>query len=189
MQNEPTKLYMIISSDIQIPFSRSIVFATYRDRLMELIPYMTNVRNIQVKSRDQDNACIHTVNEWHGGGEIPAPVRTLLSKDMLKWTEYNTWNESDYTLVWSIKTHAFTEAVHCAGKNRFLNDHGQTLIESRGEIRIAPKRIQGVPPLLRNKVAAAVEDFLSKKVEPNLLQMSEGVRQYLDQQTIKYKLA
>ncbi|MEQ9551451.1 MAG: hypothetical protein RIM23_17810 [Coleofasciculus sp. G3-WIS-01] len=189
MKNQPTELSMIISTDVQIPFSRSIVFATYRDRLMELIPYMTNVRNIEVRSRYQENACIHTVNEWHGGGEIPAPVRTLLSKDMLKWTEYNTWNESDYTLAWSIKTHAFTEAVHCAGKNRFLNDRGQTLIESRGEIRIDPKRIQGVPPLLKNKVASVVEDFLSKKVEPNLLQMSEGVRQYLDQQTIKYKLA
>ncbi|MEQ8539012.1 MAG: hypothetical protein RIB93_16370 [Coleofasciculus sp. D1-CHI-01] len=116
---------MILSTDIQIPFSRSIVFATYRDRLMELIPYMTNVRSIEVKSRHQDNACIHAVNEWHGGGEI----------------------------------------------------------------RIDPKRIQGVPPLLKNQVASVVEDFLSKKVEPNLLQMSEGVRQYLDQQTIKYKLA
>lgn len=62
MKNQPAELSMIISTDIQIPFSRSIVFATYRDRLMELIPYMTNVRNIEVRSRYQENACIHTVN-------------------------------------------------------------------------------------------------------------------------------
>lgn len=171
---------MIISSDISVPFPRSLVFATYRDKLVELIPYMPNVRNIEVKSRWVEGDCIHCVNEWYGGGDIPPAARTLLSKDMLEWTEYNTWNESEFSLVWSIKTRAFTEAVHCAGKNRFFERNGRTVIESRGELKIDPSQIKGVPSLLKKQVAAVAEDFLSKKIEPNLRQMSQGVQQYLE---------
>jgi len=36
-----------------------------------------------------------------------------------------------------------TEAVHCAGKNRFLEDGSGTLIESRGELTINTKQIKG----------------------------------------------
>jgi len=178
---------MIISTDVYIPFPRPLVFATYRDKLVELIPYMPNVRSIEVKSRREEDALVHCVNQWHGGGDIPAAVRTLLSKDMLKWTEHNTWNESEFTLVWSNKTHAFTEAVHCAGKNRFLSKGEGTLIESRGELKIDPNKIGGVPPLLKNRVAGVVEDFLNKKIEPNLVQMRDGVQRYLESKAAHYQ--
>jgi len=55
------------------------------------------------------------LNEWHGGGEIPVVARAVLSEAMLSWTDLATWNESEFTTEWHIKTHAFTEAVHCAG--------------------------------------------------------------------------
>ncbi|MGQ4648910.1 hypothetical protein [Lyngbya aestuarii] len=180
---------MIISTDLYIPFPRPLVFATYRDKLIELIPYMPNVRSIEVKSRHQEKALVNCVNQWYGGGDIPTGLRTLLSKDMLKWTEYNTWNESEFTLVWSIKTHAFTEAVHCVGKNRFLSNGEGTSIESRGELKINPHKIGGVPQLLKNRVAGVVEDFLNKKIEPNLLQMRDGVQRYLESKTAQSKSA
>jgi len=75
--------------------------------------------------------------------------------------------------LWRIETHAFTEAVHCAGKNRFLEDGSGTLIESRGELTINTKQIKGIPQLLAGPVEHTVEDFLSK-IGPNLLQVSEG---------------
>lgn len=174
---------MIISANTQISFPRSLVYATYRDKLVELVPYMPNVRDIKVKSRREKDGQVYSVNEWYGGGEIPAAARAVLSEDMLSWTEYNTWNESDFTLLWRIKTHAFTEAVYCSGKNRFLEDGNNTVIESRGELTIDPKQIKGFPGFFTSKVALIVEDFLGKKIEPNLAQMSEGVRRYLNKQS------
>jgi hypothetical protein len=171
---------MIISADDCIMFPRSLVYATFRDKLVELVPYLPNVRTIAVKSRQEvAGGCIVSVNEWQGGGEIPAAARAILSEDMLSWTEYNTWNEADFTLEWHIQTHAFTEAVHCAGKNRFIEDGNTTRIESRGNLSIDPKEIKGFPPFLLGGVARIVEDFLGSKIGPNLLQMSEGVSHYL----------
>jgi hypothetical protein len=171
---------MILSVDIRIPFPRSLVYATYRDKLVELVAYIPNVRSLQVKSRREEEGKVYSVIEWHGGGEIPKAARAILSEKMLSWTEYNTWNETDFTLDWQIETHAFTEAVYCAGNNRFLEEGSGTLIESRGKLTINPQQIKGFPPFLIGQVARIVEDFLGKKIEPNLLQMSEGVRHYLE---------
>lgn len=176
---------MIISTDILLPFPRSIVYATYRDKLNELIPYMRNVRSINTKSREVKNGSLVCVNEWHGGGEIPAVARTILSEEMLSWTEYNTWDDSSYKVNWKIETHAFTEAVHCAGENQFLDRNGATLVKSRGKLEIDAKQIKGVPFFISKQIANLVEDFLSQKIEPNLKEMGEGVQQYLETQAVQ----
>ncbi|MDZ8183776.1 MAG: hypothetical protein RMX96_02795 [Nostoc sp. ChiSLP02] len=172
---------MLICADTKIYFPRSLVYASYRDKLLELVPYIPNVRYIEVRSRTEVSSNVYTINDWHGGSEIPAAARVLLSEDMLSWTEYNTWNQDLFTVEWRIETHAFTEAVKCYGKNRFLSDGNSTVIESRGELTIDPKQIKGVPFFLANTIAHVVEDFLGKTIQPNLLAMSAGVRQYLEQ--------
>jgi len=172
---------MNISNNSSIPFPRSLVYATFQDKLVELVPYMPNVRDIKIKSRQDKDGNIYCVNEWHGGGDIPMAARAIISEEMLSWTEYNTWNVEDFTLEWSIQTHAFTEAVSCSGINRFLEKNGTTMIESRGKLIIDPKEIKGVPQFLTGQIAHVVEEFLGQKIKPNLLQMSEGVRKYLQQ--------
>ncbi len=134
---------MFISVDTHIPFPRSLVYATYRDKLVELVPYLPNVRRIEFKSRREEGDLIHFVNEWHGGGEIPVVARAVLSEAMLSWTDLATWNESKFMTEWHIKTHAFTEAVHCAGEHRFKEVDRVTLIETRGELAINTKQIKG----------------------------------------------
>lgn len=171
---------MIVSSSVRLPFPRPLVYVTYRDKLAEIVPYLANVQQIDVKLRREENGLIHLVNEWHGGGEIPAIARAILSEAMLSWTDYATWNDAEFTTDWRIETHAFTEAVCCSGKNRFLDEGDSTLIESRGELSIDSQKLTGVPFFLAAKVGQTVEDFLSKKIEPNLVQVSEGVRHYLE---------
>ncbi|GAA6618763.1 hypothetical protein [Scytonema sp. NUACC26] len=172
---------MLISTETYIPFPRPLVYATYRDKLVELVPYLPNVRHVEVKSRTEKGDRIYFVNEWHGGGEIPAVARAVLSETMLSWTDIATWNESEFTAEWRIKTHAFTEAVRCAGVHRFKEADRGTLIETRGEIVIDTKQIKGVPQMLTGIVGHTVEDFLSKNIRPNILQISKGVHHYLEQ--------
>ncbi len=40
-----------IAVDVQVPFSRSLVYTTYRDQLIELGAALPNVRSLQLKSR------------------------------------------------------------------------------------------------------------------------------------------
>ena len=171
----------IISAKAHVPFPRPLVYATYRDKLSELVSYLPNVRRIEVKSKHQEGRLIHFVNKWYGGGEIPPIARAFLNEAMLSWTDLATWNESEFKSEWHLQTHAFTEAVHCVGTHRFQEADDGTLIESCGELAIDPRQLKGVPQLLAGKVGQIVEDFLSQKVAPNLLQVSEGVRQYLEQ--------
>lgn len=173
---------MIISTDTRIPYVRPLVYGTYRDKLTNLLPYMPNVTSIMPKSRREENGLIYTVNEWHGGGEIPMAARAIISQDMLSWLEYNTWNESEYSLEWRIETKAFTEAVDCRGKNYFRENNGMTVVESRGKLVIDPQKIHGAPSFLAGQIARIVEEFLGSKIQPNLLQMGEGVRKYLQSQ-------
>jgi hypothetical protein len=174
---------MIILVDTPLTFPRELVFATYRDRLVELTPYMPNVRSIKVKSRHEIEGIVRCVNEWHGGGEIPRAARVVLSEGLLSWTEYTVWNEADFTLEWRIEPYAFTQAVRCAGKNRFLADGNSTLIENRGKLTIDPKKLHSVPTLLRRQLAHLAEEFLGKQIAPNLVEMSVGVQHYLKRST------
>jgi hypothetical protein len=171
--------FMLIKSSVYLPFPRSLVYATYRDKLVDLVPFLSNVRQVEVKSRQEKAGLLYLVNIWHGGGEIPALARAILSEAMLSWTDHATWNDAKFTTDWRIETHAFTEAVHCAGRNCFVEEGNGTRIDCLGELAIDPNKT-GVPWFVSGKVAQTVEDFLSKKIEPNLLQVSEGVRHYLE---------
>lgn len=175
---------MLITVDARIPFPRSLVFATYRDRLDDLVPYLPNIRGVEARSRQEKGGRLECVNEWHGGGDIPSAARAFLNESMLSWTEFAAWDAGTYTTEWQIQTHAFTEAVRCSGTNRFIDRNGLTLVESRGELKIDPHKIADVPPFIAGMVSKIVEDFLSKKIGPNLLQMSDGVRMYLEQQSV-----
>jgi hypothetical protein len=171
---------MLLSVDARLPFKRSLVYPAYRDNLIDLVPYMPSVQQIKFISSKKEETRLHLVYEWYGGAKIPKIARTFLSEDLLVWTEEQAWNESDFTIEWRIKTHFFTEAVYCSGKNSFLEDGNGTLIESRGELRIDPEQIKGPPRLLTAAIARVVEDSIAKQIAPNFLQMSEGVRQYLE---------
>lgn len=171
---------MLLSADARIPFARPTVFATYRDELVSLLPFLPNVRGIEVKSRAEEGSVVKLVNEWHGGGEIPAAARAFLSESMLSWTDRATWDEATFTCAWTIETHAFSEAVTCRGENRFLVDGDATLLEIRGTLSIDAKRIRGVPGFLAGKVSKAVEEVLAQKIQPNLVEVSRGLTKYLD---------
>ena len=165
---------MLISADTHIPFPRPLVYSTYRDKLIELIPFMPNIRQITIQSREEGDRSITFVNEWHGGGDIPTAARAFLNESMLSWTERAVWQEDAYTTDWRIETHAFTAAVNCGGKNQFLEDGSGTLIRSRGELTIDAAKLKDVPSFLAGMVSGLVEDFLSKKIGPNLVQMGDG---------------
>lgn len=174
---------MELRADARLPFPRKRVFETYRDGLDKLLPFLPNVRAIEVKSRKQDGSLVEFVNVWHGGGEIPAAARAILSEAMLSWTDYATWDSGTLECRWRTETHAFTEAVRCTGFNRFLEDGDpdKTLLEIRGALEIDAKKIKGVPGFLAGKAARMAEEFLVGKIQPNLVETAKALQKYLGQ--------
>jgi hypothetical protein len=175
---------MEIHCDAHIPFPRDVVFKAYRDDITKLLPYLPNVRNIEVKSRKDDGTRSELVMVWHGGGEIPGAFRAVLSESMLSWTDYATWDSQALRCEWRTETHALTEAVQSRGANLFVEDGpGKTVLQMRGTFDIDPKKIRGVPGFLATKIGKAVEDFLGGKIEPNLLETAKGLTRYLQERS------
>lgn len=171
---------MELSADATMPFPRSLVYAAYRDDMLNLVPYLPNIRRIEVRKREQEGTLVRLLNIWHGGGEIPKVARAFISDNMLSWTDHALWVEDDYYCDWRIETHSFVEAVTCGGRNRFVEVDGGTRLEIRGKLEIDATKIHGVPRFLSGKVGRMVEEFLVAKIQPNLVEVSQGLRRYLE---------
>jgi hypothetical protein len=175
---------MDLHVDAPIPFPRDVVFQAFRDDITKVLPYLPNVRSIELKSRKDDGPRSEIVMVWRGGGDIPAAFRAFLSEAMLSWTDYATWDSQALRCDWRSETHALSEAVTSRGANTFVDDgHGKTILQLRGTFEIDPKKIRGlpVPGFLVNKVGKGVEEFLGGKIAPNLLETAKGITRYLQE--------
>jgi hypothetical protein len=177
----PAATLMELRADGRIPFPRREVFSAYRDEILELVPYLTNVQSIEIRSRKEVGSVVEFVNEWRGGGEIPAALRVVLSESMLSWTDYASWNSTELSCDWRIATHTFTDAVRCVGKNRFIEEGpGETLLEIRGALDVDAKKIRGIPSFLAGGIGRKVEEFLVTRIQSNLLETARSLTKYLE---------
>jgi hypothetical protein len=171
---------MEIRTDVELPFPRSQVFSTYRDRLVELTSYLPNIRSITVKSREERPGEVHLVNAWVGGGEIPAIARAFLSESMLAWLDHATWREAGFVVDWRTEVGVFPGALESAGQNRFLElPGGGTRIEFRGDLRCDSAKIAGVPRLMARSINGTVEKIFVAKIADNLVAIGKGLSKFL----------
>jgi hypothetical protein len=134
-----------------------------------------------VTSRAEEGPIVRLVNIWSGGGDIPAAVRSILSPDMLKWTDYATWDSDRWTCEWTIESHSFKEAVRCSGTNRFIEiDPDRTRLEIRGELQIDMKKVKVVPGFLASTLGRTVEQFMVKQITTNLTTVSGALAKHLE---------
>lgn len=173
---------MRIEADSVIPFPRDVVFRAYRDDLTKVVEFMPNVRRIDIVSRKDDGGITTLHNVWHGGGDVPAALRAFVDEKLLAWDDFATWNEDAHGCDWSIRTHAFTEAVSCKGHTKMIPvGEGKTRVELAGDFAIDGKKLKGIPSLVAGSVGRAVEGFLAKQITANLGSTTDALARYLSQ--------
>lgn len=174
---------MELRTEATIDHPRDEVFRAYRDLLPDLVPYLPNVRGIEVKSRVEKGSVVEMVNVWNGGGDVPAAVRAILSESVLSWTDYAEWNEDEHTCRWRTEAHSFKEAVDSRGRNHFVEfAPDRMIIRIEGRIDVDAAKIPGVPRMVAGKVGKLIESFLIKQVQDNLQEVARGVGRYLSEQ-------
>ena len=167
-------------AEATIEGSREDVYRVYRDRMTDLVPYLPNIRGIEVKGRKEAGPRVELVNVWHGGGEIPSAIRAVLSEGALSWTDYATWDEPTWTCDWRSETHSFTEAVDSRGHDDFLVvSPRRAMIRMTGRLTVDAKKVPHVPRLLAGTIGKAIETFLVKQIQDNLQEVARGVERYL----------
>lgn len=172
---------MLINASVYLPFPRPLVYATYRDKLLELAVQMHNVKKVVLKSRQDQNHIVRQIYEWHGKSDIPVMLRAFLSEDLLTWTDLAVWRETEFTTDWQIQPHVFSEAVVWSGKDRYLEEGSGTRVESKGELKVDSGRLKGVPGFLAGQIGHLAEEMLAKQAEPNFVEMGQCVQSYLRQ--------
>ena len=171
---------MEIKTDVPLSFPRARIFKTYRDRLEEVAPHLPNIRSIKVASREDRPGETLLVNEWVGGGDIPAVARAVVRESMLSWTDHATWKEGTFTVEWRTVVHAFPGALESSGVNRFIETPTGAIIEFRGSLVCDASKVPGVPKLMARTINGTLEKLFVGKIAENLLAVGRGVGKLLE---------
>lgn len=171
---------MEIRTDVDLSFPRERVFTAYRDRLLDLLAYLPNIRGLEIKKREEGEGVVRLVNEWKGGGEIPSAARAFLSESMLAWTDHASWKSGDFVCEWRTDVHAFPGALLSSGVTRFVElPGGRSRIEFRGDLTCDAAKIPGVPRLLARSLNGTIEKIFVGKIAENLVAVGQGIGKLL----------
>lgn len=177
---------MEIRSESRVNHPRDVVYAAYRDRLPEVVVYIPDIREIVMRSRQDDGPISKIHNEWISDKDIPSFAAKFLPKDVLRWDDYATWDQTLFACDWRIKTRAFTEAVTCGGRNLFVEDGpNATRVILAGNLTINLREIAGVPSFLAGTIAPQVEKFIISLITPNLEKVNQSLGKFLDETSKK----
>jgi hypothetical protein len=172
---------MKIESVDVIPYSRDLVFSTLRDKLVEMVPYLPNIKTIEEKEReDLGDGSTRVFNWWKAKSEIPKVARAIVKPEMLHWNDHAIWNEKSWTVDWRLETNFFTDRVNCEGRNvyRALDDD-RTELAIHGELTIDVKNIKGVPRIMAGTIGSGIEKFVVTLIAPNFKTLNKGLIKYL----------
>lgn len=171
---------MEIVADAVIPFSRELVYTTYRDRLPELVDYLPNVDAIEVLESRREGPLLHLVNRWVGSARVPRFMRHAIKPEWLSWNDIAVWYDDEWACEWRIDNPRLERQVRVSGRNTFVEESpGRCRFEIRGELHLDGTSLPGVPSLIGRRLAPQIERFIVALIRPNLIKTADGVRRFL----------
>lgn len=173
---------MKIHSESRIRHPQSLVYTAYRDRLPEVVPYMPDIAEISVVSREDRPQGPRLHNRWRSDRDIPTVVQRFLRPEMLCWDDHAEWFDDEGACSWRLSIPAFPTQVQCAGRNTFVADGAHTRVVLTGELTIQADKIPGVPRLLARTMAPQIEKFIVALITPNLERVNGALGEFLDAQ-------
>jgi hypothetical protein len=156
------------------------VFETYRDRLVDLVPFLEEIEAIEVLERHEDGGKTRLVNRWHASRTtVPTVVRPFLPSKALSWIDRAQWDPATRSCRWEFELNVLPEALHCAGINFFRERPGGSVLEVTGILTIDLRKLH-VPAMFRG-AAPKVESYLIGRVRPNLVAVGRAVERFLSE--------
>ena len=173
---------MRINSESRIHHPIEVVYKCYRDHLPQVAPYTPDIKEIIVKSREEQDKGPKIHNIWVADREIPKVAQGLIKPGMLQWDDFAEWDDANQHVDWRINIPSFPDQVKCSGRNAFFADGpNSTKVLLTGDLEINMKKIPGVPRLLAGKLAPKIESFIVMLITPNLEKVNQSLERYLDE--------
>lgn len=171
---------MNLQAEAKVPFPLELVYRTYRDELPDLVPYLPNIKSIDVKEREATDGGVRLLNVWRGDAKIPRVAQGFISPDMLSWDDHATWDDTTKSCSWRTVPHFLKERIDAAGTTTLVADgDGATRIEIRGDFSLDLKGMRGVPRMMVPSATKTAEKFIVTLLKPNMASVSEGLEGYL----------
>lgn len=161
---------------------RQDVWSLVRDRLVDLVPLLDDVRGITVESRADDaDGTVRLVNVWRAKAEIPALLRSVVKPEMLTWTDRAVWQPDAWECRWEIQPHFMGEATECTGVTRYEEAMGGrgTRLVFEGTFNVLPARLPGVTSLIGGPTARGIEAFVTALVPKNFQKLAKAADAHL----------
>ena len=171
-----------VRQDVSHPLEK--VYATMRDNLPGIVPFLSGVESIETTEREESGpGRVRLLNVWRANKEtVPKAVRSFVSRNMLRWKEHAEWCDEDHSVHWRFETFQLDKLFECSGGNLFeKTPGGHTRMHIQGELQIYPERIPGVPRFLARRIKPKIEKFIMKLVGSNLTDLAHGLQEFLDQ--------
>lgn len=153
---------------------RPIVWATIRDHLDDLAPILGDIEGVSVQSRSDTPDGIRLVNLWRAKVAIPESLSSVITPDMLAWTDHAEWRTPSWECHWQIKPHFYSDRIRCVGTTTYeeaMAGRGTRLI-FEGDLDVLASNIPGV--------SALIESFTTRLIPKNFQKLAKAVAQYLE---------
>lgn len=158
-----------------IKHPRPVVWSTIRDRLSDLAPMLGDVDDIVVQSREETaDGAVRLVNLWQAKAQIPASLASMITPEMLAWTDRAEWQPQSWECHWQIQPHFFTDRIHCIGVTRYeeaMAGRG-TRLTFEGNLQVQASNLPGV--------SALIESFATGLIPRNFQKLARAVSQHLE---------
>lgn len=160
------------------------VYLIIRDKMVELVPFMDNVSEIEVMQREERPRGPKILNRWQAdAGQVPAIARKFLRPEMLQWLDHADWVDAETLVHWRIESAVFKGMYSCEGINSVVADGDGARIVVSGDLSVDPSRIPGLPRLLTKKVLPTIERYFVERMKPNMASLGSGVQRFLAAQS------
>jgi hypothetical protein len=175
---------MQIRSASVIDHPVEVVYRAYRDELPSIARTIPDIEEVRELSREPREGGVRIHNVWISSARLPPLVDKVIRPEHLRWDDHADWDDEDRAVDWRIATRVFTDQVSCGGRNRFEPvGEDRTRLVLDGELQIDIQRVPGVPRMVARRVGPRLERFLVSLITPNLEQVTEHLRRYLDERT------
>lgn len=170
---------MILESKEVINRPLNEVYNLVKNDLDKLVPYLPNIKKIEVKEKSVDGHYTHIVNYWYADTEIPSMVQKFIKPEIFSWKDSATWDDENFKVDYSLESFLANDLFDANGTNTFTAiGEDKTQLTLRCEVKIYPDKVPGVPRLLARTVTPVIESLIEKILAPNLTSLGKGLNDY-----------
>ncbi len=170
---------------VVVKYPRDLVWSTIQDRLSEVVPFMDDIEKVTVVERHQQpDGIVRLVNVWRASPSIPPLLSTVITPEMLAWTDRAEWRPQTYQCHWRIEPHFYPERTQCSGTTRYESAIGGrgTRLTFEGQLDVDITNLARVPFMLGETLSRGVESFVTTLVPKNFRKLTNALSAFLGDQ-------